>query len=433
MPAGHILALSRDLGPLSQTTTREIERAYVDTLAVLCAGWNEPVTRALRNAYPNVEAPWDSTDIADAEAAALTWGTAAHALDYDDVHMTSVTHPSAVLIPAIEAAARLDARYAGRRAGAFAVGLAVNVALGLGMGFRHYAHGWHATSTIGAVAAGAAIAHLFGLEGKAFRSSLAIAAAQSGGLQRNFGTMAKPLQAGLAAQAGIRAARLAMAGVDGPDDVLIGRNGYLAVFQGDPDVGLEFDIDAAASGLSRKLFACCYLAHRPVAAAIRLHGEGVASMLDNRDVTIDVEVPPGCLQALTIGIPASGAEAKFSGQYTVAHALLTGRLSLSAFLPESLGRTEILNLARRVSLREAEALASTEVGIDRGAVTVSVMRKDRVAASTSLVHYPGSPAAPMTDDELDAKLLDCIAVGAVSGSGLETKFHLSARQFAGSA
>ena len=30
--------------------------------------------------------------------------------------------------------------------------------------------------------------------------TLAIAAAQSGGLQRNFGTMTKPLQAGLAAQ-----------------------------------------------------------------------------------------------------------------------------------------------------------------------------------------------------------------------------------------
>lgn len=431
MMTEQILALSQNLQTLSPETKKEIERAFIDTFAVLCAGWDEPVTRALRKAHRGVCAPWDPANSVDVEVAALTWGTAAHALDYDDVHMTSVTHPSAVLIPAIEAAIRLEPKCTSRRAGAFALGLAVNVGLGSAMGFAHYAQGWHATSTIGAVAAGAAIAHLFNLDEGAFRGALAIAAAQSGGLQKNFGTMIKPLQAGLAAQAGVRAARLALAGIEGPRDAFGGSNGFLAVFGGSSDARPDFSIEAAATGISRKLFACCYMAHRPVAAAIQLHDAGAASILRDPEIRIDVEVPPGCLKALTVDIPSTGTEAKFSGHYTVAHALKTGRLGLSAFLPDNVSRLEVIDLARRVTLKESSSLANGEVGIDRGGVAVSLVRKGEVAASRTITHYPGSPASPMTDAELSAKLADCIAAAGSGESDLPRKIQSMATQFAG--
>lgn len=434
MPAGSIFALSKGLRDLEPATRTEIERAYIDTLAVLCAGWEEPVSQAVRRTYPAIRPPWADPDVvADAEAAALVWGTAAHALDYDDVHMTSVTHPSAVLIPAIEAAVRLAPEASDRKADAFAVGLAVNVGLGNAMGFAHYAKGWHATSTLGAVAAGAAIAHLFELDERAFRSALAIAAAQSGGLQRSFGTMTKPLQAGLAAQAGVRAARLAKAGVQGPEDVFTGANGFLAVFEARPDARLDLDVGAAVAGLSRKLFACCYMAHRPVAGAIRLHHEGIAPILANPDVRVEVEVPPGCLKALTVDIPTTGSEAKFSGKYTVAYALTTGHLDLSAFLPDSFGRQDIIDLAQRVSLKETAAAGDAGVGIDRGCVSVSLVDEGAVTASATVEHYPGSPASPITDAELDAKLADCVAMGAPRETGLAARFRSMAKQFAGNA
>ncbi|MGN6146151.1 MAG: MmgE/PrpD family protein [Mesorhizobium sp.] len=431
MPVERIASLSRNLVELPAATAEEIKRAYVDTLAVLCAGWEEPATQAVRRAYPRIGAPWDTAERADAEAAALVWGTAAHALDYDDVHMTSVTHPSAVLIPAIEAAARSSPGLRDRRATAFALGLAVNVGLGSAIGFAHYAKGWHATSTIGAVAAGAAVAHLFGLEGSAFRSALAIAAAQAGGLQRNFGTMAKPLQAGLAAQAGVRAARLAMADLEGASDVLSGDNGFIAVFEGTADAELALDVEEAVAGLSRKLFACCYLAHRPVAAAIHLHGQGASSLLSDPQTHVEVEVPPGCLKALTIDIPETGAEAKFSGKYTVAHALLTGQLGLTAFTRQGIGRSDIIDLARRVSLKETGGDAG--VGIDRGHVTVSLVRAGAASASASVEHYPGSPAAPITQAQLEGKLADCVAIGAPGQHGLAAQIRSMARRFAGSA
>ncbi len=428
MPAGHIFALSSRLRDLSPQTRREIERAFIDTYAVLCAGWDEPGTRALRDVYSQVASPWSSARPADPEQSALVWGTAAHALDYDDCHMTSVTHPSAVLIPAIEAAAALVPGGEDRKASAFALGLAVNVGLGDAMGFAHYASGWHATSTIGAVAAGAAVAHLLGLDERAFRSALAIAAAQAGGLQRNFGSMVKPLQAGLAARAGVCAGRLASAGIVGPDDVLSGPNGFLSAFGGEGHAALDLDVDTAIAGISRKLFACCYMAHRPVAAAILLHRQGAGSILADPSATVEVEVPPGCLKALVVDIPTTGSEAKFSGRYTVAHALLTGHLGLSAFLPESVGRDDILALCRRITLTEVSGDAAA--GIDRGSVTVSLRRGGEIAASQSVAKYPGSPASPMSDAELDGKLIDCLSIGRPNVD-LASSFRAMAKQFAG--
>jgi len=428
MSMTQIYALSQRAGQLSAATRKEIERAYVDTMAVLCAGWDEPVTAAVKRVHGDVQAPWQPSTSTQPEVAALVWGTAAHALDYDDVHMTSVTHPSAVLFPAIEAAAQWAPQAQARKAGAYALGLAVNVGIGQAMGFAHYAQGWHATSTIGAVAAGAAVAHLLDLDEKAFADALAIAAAQSGGLQRNFGTMAKPLQAGLAAQAGVRAARLAQAGLDGAGDVFAGSNGFLAVFGGKADAALEFDLDAAASGLSRKLFACCYMAHRPVAAAILLHEQ--MSDFQNPDMRIEVEVPSGCLKALTVAIPRTGAEAKFSGQYTVAHALLRGELGLSAFLEPQLASPEVIGLARRVTLRESAASSADEVGIDRGEVTISAMAAGQVLARAVVGAYPGSPASPITETELDSKLVDCAAIGAPRDPMLAGRIRLLAARFA---
>ena len=143
-----------EIGPdLSGNQGREVGRAFIDTLACIHAGWDEPVGQRLREVHPDVPLPLAdgsrNAKSADPEAAALVLGTAAHALDFDDVHTTSVNHPSAVIVPAIEAMVAAGAGPRERAAGAYVVGLAVNIALGEALGFDHYQRGWHATSTIG--------------------------------------------------------------------------------------------------------------------------------------------------------------------------------------------------------------------------------------------------------------------------------------------
>ena len=422
-----IYASSRDFPLLSAKARSEICFAAADTFAVLAAGWNEPATQGVRAAYPAVQPPGDGDNSYGAEACALVWGTAAHALDFDDVHMTSVTHPSAVLVAALEAMVQSRPALAPRRAEAFTLGLAVNMALGEALGFDHYARGWHATSTIGSVACGAAVAHLLDMDRPAFASALAIAAAQSSGLQRNFGTTVKPLQAGLAAAAGVRAGLLAEAGMRGPEDIFGGSNGFLTVFGQQPAVLPKLDIEKAVTTLSRKLFGCCYLAHRPVSAALDLRERVDVAALSAPGLQIDVTVPPGCLKALTVAVPMTGLEAKFSGQYTVAHALLHGGLGLKAFTDEAVRDSHVINLARRVSLREVGPVGSGTVGIDRGEVEISARLNGTLLGQATAVHYPGSPGQPMSQAQLDAKILDCVGGDAAKAEQVLNR----ARMFAG--
>src|SRR5262249_61597304 len=80
---------------------------------------------------------------------------------------------------------------------------------------------------VGTIGAAAAASRLLGLEEEATGRALAIAASEASGLKANFGTMAKPLHAGLAARNGVLAARLAQAGLSASADALVGDQGFL--------------------------------------------------------------------------------------------------------------------------------------------------------------------------------------------------------------
>src|SRR3990172_8959980 len=87
--------------------------AIIDTIGVALAGASEPAARIVRDAIAkSPDAPcaiWGAGADARASApqAALDNGTAAHALDYDDMCFVSLAHPSAPLAPAIIAAAEM--------------------------------------------------------------------------------------------------------------------------------------------------------------------------------------------------------------------------------------------------------------------------------------------------------------------------------------
>ena len=103
--------------------------SFEDALAVVFAGGGEPVTRRVASQYPGGEAlSPEGSERAEGEPAALIYGTAAHALDFDDVHQFSNTHPSAPIVAALVAAVRAEPELAGRATTAFAVGIAATVA-----------------------------------------------------------------------------------------------------------------------------------------------------------------------------------------------------------------------------------------------------------------------------------------------------------------
>ena len=409
-----LIALITETRPHSAAELPFVRPAFEDTLAVAFAGWGEPVTRRVASQYPELAGLFPDGDGAvPGEPAALVYGTAAHALDYDDVHQASNTHPSAPIVAALTAAVRAEPALSGRLTTGFAVGLAANVGLGRVLGFAHYDKGWHATSTIGPLAAAAALAYLYDLDGQSAAHALALAAAQAGGLQRNFGAMAKPLQAGLAAAAGLRAARLARAGVSADADVF-GPKGYFDLYRGEavevePDA-IEFDL--YGGGIAVKLYPCCYATHRPIAVALQAR-----ELLQRQRVSldalaqIDVIAPAGAYLPLRVHDPRVGSEGKFCGAYTVACALVDGSVGLSHFEDDddAVHRPDVRSLLGRIRLVEREGKAD---GLIRRTHPLELVARDaagREVLRTEVLPFPGSPDSPPTPGQIEAKVRDCLA------------------------
>src|SRR5690606_35269173 len=91
----------------------------------------------------------------------------------------------------------------------------------------HHLKGWHPTGVFGAVGAAAACSALLGLDARACSHALGLGASMSAGIMANFGSMAKSLHAGRAAQAGVVAATLAQLGYTSGEDALEHEQGFL--------------------------------------------------------------------------------------------------------------------------------------------------------------------------------------------------------------
>jgi 2-methylcitrate dehydratase PrpD len=342
-------------------------RSLLDTVSVAVAGRHEPVTR-----------------IAAGEDEATHWATAAHALDYDDLHLESTAHISVVCVTA--------ALVAGAGERAYLAGAGVMARLGLALGWGHYSRGWHATCAAGAPAAAVAAGIALGLDKGGLARAMALAVPAAGGVQAAFGTMAKPLQVGFAVSAGIRAARLAAAGA-GADPAALDQ--WLTLVGGDP-AAIATTGPAVPGGLAIKLYPCCYALQRPIAALAGLGLDPASAE------AIAVRTPVASLQPLNRHSPRTGLEGKFSLEYGVAAALLDRPVGFASFSDAAVRRREAVRLAGRVTV-EATAGAS---GLLDGSFVAEV-RTPTGIRRVELTLPPGSPGRPPSDAELAAKIADC--------------------------
>jgi 2-methylcitrate dehydratase PrpD len=331
--------------------------------------------------------------IAAGEEEATRWATAAHALDYDDLHLQTTTHISAVCVPAALAA--------GGGAHAYLAGAGVMARLGAALGWNHYSRGWHATCTAGAPAAAVAAGSALGLDAEGLARALALAVPAAGGFQAAFGTMAKPLQVGFAVAAGVRAARLAAAGAGADPDAL---EQWLRLLGGDP-AAIPAGGPAVPGGLAIKLYPCCYALQRPIAALAGLDLDPAAVE------AIAVRTPTASLQPLNRHRPRTGLEGKFSLEYGAAAALLDHPVGFASFTDGQVGRPEARRLAERVTVEA--------VGGGSGLLDGSFAAEVRTSAGTLQVELelpPGAPGRPPTEAELEAKVDDCC--GSLAGQVL---------------
>jgi len=345
-----------------------------------------------------------------APAAALVNGTAAHALDYDDNFHPTAGHATAVLVPAILALAE-ERRASGHALlDAYIVGLEVQARVGEGVNLVHYERGWHSTSTIGVFGAAAACARLLELDRQGVNAALSLAFSMAGGSKLQFGTMAKPLHAGLAAQHGVMAAALAASGVTAIAEPLDGTWGFRDLFAGASSPGFQEDPTARLAieryGLKAKIHPCCASAHCAVDALLSLREQhGLTPAAVER---IEVLVNRMSYDNLRYANPRTELEARFSMQWCMALGLLNGRLALGDFNAAALRREEVRAWLPRIAMNPTEPGREHALQDNgREPALVTVLLKDGRRLERYAQNPKGTLQLPLAPGQLDAKFDDC--------------------------
>ncbi|MFO1191056.1 MAG: MmgE/PrpD family protein [Rhodoferax sp.] len=412
---GHWLA---DLTPaqLPAGADAMVRRGMVDCQGVLLAGRREPVVaQALTLLTPHaVPGPGRSSLLADEGwaapgDAAFVNSVAAHALDYDDTGLDG--HPSVVLAPVVRALQQAHPDAGRDPVCAYVAGFEVWGELIGRDADKHHGKGWHPTAVFGCVAAAAAAAWMRRLPATQCAHALGLAASMAGGLVANFGSMAKPLQVGLAVRNGMLAAQLASQGVTASDDALENPRGFLAALSPRGRVRLDGPCEAATrwrileQGVSIKRYPVCYAVHRAVDAALTL-----APALQRETVAIaQVRLRLGHLQAamLRYAQPLRGLDAKFSAQYAIACALQRGRLGLADLTDNAVRDPLLQALMPRIAVATTEDMDPQDPLFSVQDHLEVELADGRVQVAEPVRRAKGHASRPLDTPELQAKFIDC--------------------------
>ncbi|MEQ6247956.1 MmgE/PrpD family protein [Sulfitobacter sp. HNIBRBA3233] len=292
---------------------------------------------------------------AGAAVAALVNGTLSHALDYDDTHFAHIGHPSVAVLPATLALAETLGTALTDAVDAATVGVEASILVGQWLGRDHYQIGYHQTATAGAFGATLAAARLLGLDKSQIRHALGLCASMASGLKSQFGTMGKPLNAGLAARTGVEAALWAQAGMTAAEDGLAGPLGFGETHHGRAEPVKMPRKEWAISTISHKYHACCHGLHATLEALAEVDAE------TDRIEAIRIRTHPRWMSVCNIAAPKTGLEAKFSYTQVTAMALSGHATASIGNFNDTLARDPALKALReRVEVVEDDTLTETQ-------------------------------------------------------------------------
>ena len=385
-------------------TLQTAGHALIDLVGCIIAGAGEPAAAkaraAMRKRAGSAKA-YGTEQCFSPETAAFVNAVAGHALDFDDWEIPGNTHPSVSIIPALLAAAEGRVVSGRELAEAYIVGFEVIARLGEAMNFEHYDAGWHSTATFGPMAAAAAVSRLRRSNARIAGHAVAIAVSRASGLTGQFGSDAKPLQAGFAAEAGVTAADLAEAGLTAQTHVLKSFNA--ATGHGDEDRLWEaFEtigepLSLSTHGLVFKPYPSCGYTHRIIDASLALRGRGV----DPRRVReMTIALPDFHAAVLPFQSVSSAPQARFSLPFCAALALQRGAVTMDDFVSESWTDPSLSALMSKTRVEPFSPLDPTLNYDPRQPDTVTVTLTNG-RTETGAVTYPlGSPQNPLSTEQI---------------------------------
>jgi 2-methylcitrate dehydratase PrpD len=348
--------------------------------------------------------------------AAFANGVGIHADDYDDTQLAVaadrvyglLTHPTAPALPAALAVGEAKGASGRDVMLAYHLGVEVECKIAEAINPRHYQTGFHATATCGTFAAASAASKLMGYDIETTLRALSIAGSQSAGLRENFGTMTKPFHAGRSSESGVAAAQFAGYGWTATDKILEAPRGFFSAAGGGYDrnaidgrLGAPWTF--AEPGVSIKPHPSGSLTHPGMTEMARLIRENGIKAGDVKHVRVGTN--SNMPNALIHHRPQNELQAKFSMEFCMAILLIEGRAGLNEFVDDVVNRDDLKAMIEKVDFVIDER--AEKAGYHKMTTYIDITLADGRTISGMADFGKGSPAFPMSYDEVAEKFLEC--------------------------
>ena len=398
--------------------TREL---LLDLIGVALAGSRQPSSPPAATVAFDLGGVGNATVIGTNQKTSAVWaamanGTAAHAVELDDVTTESSLHPGVAVIPTALSLAEETQTTPARMLEAIVAGYEVTMRVGNALNpASAYARGFHPTGVAGVFGATMAAGRLLGLNPDQLSSALGIAGTLASGSLEYLagGAWTKRLNPGWAGHAGITAAHLARSGFSGPKSVFEGRLGLLHAYSdaADPDRLLaDLGRQLQVMRVSIKPYACCRYNHGLIDCVLRLSREHHVQPIDVERIRLGVLTGGALLVAEPIEqkrTPRSVVDAQFSAPYAAAAALVYATGGIDAYTPDKLADPTIHELMARTECYRDATLDANYPRLWPAAAEIH-LRDGRVLA-TRIEHASGEPENPVPRAALVDKFVSLAA------------------------
>lgn len=423
--------------PESAFPLKVLERTalcFEDTVGVALASLGcragTPGVKLAATAGPGAVTVWGTGTNAPLSEAVFANGMLAHAMDFDDLHAPSVMHSSAPIVPTAIGLGEQLGSSPREMLVAAAIGYEFAARLGRLAPGAFQAHGFQSTAVLGTFATTSVASRLMRLSPGEALNALGIAGSLAAGSMEFLanGSDVKQMHPGVSAQAGIRAARLAQAGMSGPATVFEGRFGVFKSFarvevdasEVDANIGLPWEVEL----MGPKPYPACLCVHPQVQAILALRERDEVSAERIQEIEeIVCEVPELYVQLVyeprerKMAV-STAYEGRFSAAYCMARALLDGGLDPSSFSDEKRSDPRAKAIVEKVGYRIRDL---PEYPLSFPA-RVRVTYKGGESFEAYVPHNLGNPLNPMSDAQMRAKFMACATpiLGAVLAGTLQT-------------
>jgi 2-methylcitrate dehydratase PrpD len=396
-----------DFANIPASVVHQAKRCLIDYLAVALAGSADPSVDVLHSVAGEFGSDETTTVVGRARqtnlpVAVLTNAYMAHVLDYDDTYNPARTtvHGSAPVWPVVFGLSERRPLHGREALAAFIAGFETEVRVAVAAGPAHYEAGWHVTGTVGHFGAAAAASRILGSGPEVVANALGAAGTQAAGLKGVYGSMGKALHPGKAAMNGLLAAMLANNGFAATTSLIEGQRGFLQVFSPDPDADLitrSLGTEWFLPDDGFKPYACGSLTHPTIEGIIALRDQHAISpdQIDRIEATVNAYVS----WVTAKSDPSTGLEGKFSISHCAAVAAVDGKAGPAQFEDRRVLDAGVRKMRERVIIHVDDALP-------KDAAFVTMTLADGRKVGCEVLHNKGTPAKPMSDEEIEAKFID---------------------------